>query len=59
MADTHPDYWKFCTLMERINTAQTRLQAARAQLFAEHGLDPAKDYDLNDEQETITERPRG
>lgn len=57
MADKHPGYWRFVALLGRLDTVLQRTQAARAQLFADHGLDPSKDYDLSDDGETITERP--
>ncbi len=54
----HPDYWKFCALLGRIDQAIQRAVAAKAQLYAEHGLSPDQDYDLNDAEETITPKQR-
>lgn len=48
------EYWRFCTILGRIDSAIQRAQAARVQLFHEYGLDPAVDHECNDVAMTIT-----
>ena len=59
MAEKHPEYWKFRFLLAQIDNTIQRAQSARVQLLTEHGLKPDTDYDLNDAEETITEKPHG
>lgn len=48
-------YWKFCTLLGRLDSAIQRALAAKAQLFTEHGLDPSKNYETRDDTCEIRE----
>lgn len=52
-------YWKFCTLLERIDKNMARTVQARAQLLQEHGLDPAINGPVfcNDETFEVTQTP--
>lgn len=57
MADKHPDYWKLKAIALEAQLARERAQQAIArqtQAFAAAGLDPSVNYELRDDDETIT-----
>ena len=63
MADKHPDYWKVKAVVLNAQLVYANAQASVQQANAERalvwvaaGLDPNKQYELSDADETITEK---
>ena len=48
-------YWKFRFQLERVDRMREQAERARHAAYAEAGLDPAKNYTLNDETAEIVE----
>lgn len=56
MTDKHPQYWKIRFFATARDLAIQRAHQEWREVCVSVGLDPAKDYVLNDADETITEK---